>query len=75
MARWAKSMNTAKMSASKKAQAAAAAAAMRNANAGAADAGFSMLMKKADPKETKVTVMSMLQRQTNVDSVSIPSRE
>ncbi|XP_072026821.1 RNA-binding protein 5-like isoform X2 [Amphiura filiformis] len=68
MARWAKSMNTAKMSASKRAQAAAAAAAIKNANAGAADAGFSMLMKKADPKETKVTVMNVLKRQIDTDN-------
>ena len=63
-------MNSAKMSATKKAQAAAAAAAIKNANAGAADAGFSMLMKKADPKETKATVMNALKRQIDTDNVS-----
>ena len=49
---------------------AAIAAASRNAEAGAADAGFSMLMKKADPKETKSTVMSVLKRKSDMSDVS-----
>ncbi|XP_022081359.1 RNA-binding protein 5-like [Acanthaster planci] len=62
MARWAKSMNSLKANAAKK-----AGAGMEGGFfiAGAADAGFAMLMKKANPADTKATVQQVLQKQTS----------
>ncbi|XP_038069557.1 RNA-binding protein 5-like isoform X2 [Patiria miniata] len=62
MARWAKSMNNSKANAAKK-----GGAGMEGGFSviGAADAGFAMLMKKANPADTKAAVQHVLQKQTS----------
>ncbi|XP_033647533.1 RNA-binding protein 10-like isoform X3 [Asterias rubens] len=61
MARWAKSMNSSKHSFKKSMGGMEG----RDWVAGAADAGFAMLMKKANPADTKVSVQQALQHQTS----------